>query len=1126
MAEKANKILNVILLIMVVIVIKAWHLGVVQYDVWHERAQRPQHRVIIERAERGSICDRFSLPLAINKVQYNAAIIYSHIRTIPSVAWRRGGDGIRRKYYKRREYIEELAAFLGKELNMDDGYVEDLIHSKAALFPNIPYVIQEDIDERTFSRLKMLEKDWMGIYAERVPRRFYPHEKVASDVIGYMGAINREEYLSVAHEKAVLGKYAAAVLQGDAPLLPTGHDDTASAFLRLEELKRKSYSINDRVGKMGVEEAYDEELRGFYGKRMCVSDARGNFLKELPGARPPLPGRRVQLALSLELQEYAEKLLAQAEEVREGKSVSYDVSTRKAVPLHQPWLMGGAVVAIEPMTGEVLALASYPRFNPNDFVPTKNKEKRQHKQRNIRRWFETDSHVADIWNGRALMERERYDVVRDVTYKEKRMMTWKNYINFILPEENEARKALKEKIITVGDALVIQRAVEELCAIGEFNDVYALFNMIYKGGGHRSYHDEMPSHEKERVLFLFNQYRGRIDTIKSALNIYFEGVEDNYNKVLIVDVCRVAVDGGAFSDGMEAVCGGMDIATYRKVSMAMVGVRQAAKKMAKKLFREVDFLFWREKNQKAFLKEKRREENRAKRYHKPYLDLLEKKERELFDVLWGKLQKTILEVFLTGRRGEEGHKELGHYINHFATWERELEQGAHSKISWYEDYKVVKGAATTVPETELRGYLSSLREYKDLGRPLYGRYRGIRRGEGGKSLEKHLAAAFYPQYGFGYGRSQAFRQAAPQGSIFKLVVAYEALAQRYKELKEKQKTLETMNPLEIVDEVRKVSKGRGKYSWIVGHTSEGEPLTRMYKGGRLPRSDRHNIGKINIVRALEVSSNPYFSLLAGEVLEDPEDLNRAAHDFSFGEKTGIDIRGEISGKLPDDIRTNKTGLYSYAMGQHTLVVTPLQTAIMLSSLANGGAVFTPKVVANTVGREVIADTKGGVSSRLTTKYIPMELKRTLFLPYFVRSLLFEGMHRVVNGKAGSARPGNIHIYHNYPHMMDDYSKIRKCMIGKTGTAEIVETVNLDKESGSALHKHVWFGGISFEDNIAKAMLSGEMPFAKPELVVVVYLRFGNYGKDAAPIVGQIVTKWRELKKKYGHTKEKEGGVQG
>ena len=63
-----------------------------------------------------------------------------------------------------------------------------------------------------------------------------------------------------------------------------------------------------------------------------------------------------------------------------------DVKDKDGNPrLDQPWIKGGAIVAMEPNTGEILALASYPRFDPNDFIPARENEVKKNKQSSILR---------------------------------------------------------------------------------------------------------------------------------------------------------------------------------------------------------------------------------------------------------------------------------------------------------------------------------------------------------------------------------------------------------------------------------------------------------------------------------------------------------------------------------------------------------------------------------------------------------------------------------------------------------------------------------------------------------------------------------------------------------------------
>ena len=110
-----------------------------------------------------------------------------------------------------------------------------------------------------------------------------------------------------------LEEYLAARDRNENPILPRGFDNPLQARKRLEELQEMSYTINDLVGKAGVESSYQEELRGRHGKKIYEVDVKGNFLRELPISKSPLSGKHVTLTISSELQAYAEELLSAME---------------------------------------------------------------------------------------------------------------------------------------------------------------------------------------------------------------------------------------------------------------------------------------------------------------------------------------------------------------------------------------------------------------------------------------------------------------------------------------------------------------------------------------------------------------------------------------------------------------------------------------------------------------------------------------------------------------------------------------------------------------------------------------------------------------------------------------------
>ena len=131
--------------------------------------------------------------------------------------------------------------------------------------------------------------------------RFYPYGTLAAHALGYTQPITEDEY---------------------------------------ETLAEKGYKIRDRIGRTGVEAAYESHLRGKWGGQMLEVNAMGEVQRYL-GDRPSVAGQDLMLTLDLDLQRIAEQALAD-----------------------KP---GGAVVALEASTGAVLALASKPGFDPNFF---------------------------------------------------------------------------------------------------------------------------------------------------------------------------------------------------------------------------------------------------------------------------------------------------------------------------------------------------------------------------------------------------------------------------------------------------------------------------------------------------------------------------------------------------------------------------------------------------------------------------------------------------------------------------------------------------------------------------------------------------------------------------------------
>ncbi|MCC5832910.1 MAG: peptidase [Chlamydiales bacterium] len=1056
--EKANRILNAILVVILLILFRVWHLAVLQHEEKLEEAKRPQQRVVIERAERATICDRFHIPLATNKVQYNAAVTYGGIRELPRWIWEKTPEGKRVKRFYRKEYITALAEKLGEELHLDSERIEDLIHSKAAILGNVPCVLKENISEEEYFRLKMLEKDWPGVQAEIAAKRYYPLGKVGGEVIGYIGPISQGEYKAITEELHELRECIAIWEEGEMPAFPEGRPTIEEVRERLDQLEKKAYTINDLIGKMGVEAFFDESLRGLRGKHIYLSDTRGNFLRELPGSEASVPGRRIVLSLSSELQSYAEQLLVEYDQ-EPPSSRPASVKRRALIPENQPWVKGGGIVVMEPCTGEVYALASFPRFDPNDFIRAGSLHEVREKNDRINQWLETEEHLAALWDLKRPFSRERYDSLRGIYYEEEIELDWEAYLHSILPTHSPVRQTIESRA-EINDAILVQRKVEELIALFKSEELTItpskVFDAVYADGNDVMTGSVTTLQEREFFEQKTAAHKSKIEEIRLQLDPYFQTLPMNYEKLLLVDLYRVAVDESRFSPSFSTLIGEMMLGEYREASARMVSVREAVREIVEEIFRQCDFKRWREEEFKDFLAQKRFEEKKAgRKYARPYIEYLDKELKKQFASFWERYRWELITLFLTGET-ELTEASLEPYTSTLKDWAQELAQGAHGGLPWVYHYRQLKMLVETFDRNRvLFPFLQSLRSFTELERPLIGSYSGLH-----GSLEKDLASAFYPPYGFGYARSHAFRQATTIGSIFKLIPAYEALRQRYFNHPYE------LNPLTIIDDKHRTWGKEG--GWNIGYTLDGRTIPIYYRGGRLPRSEHAGIGRVDLVRALETSSNPYFAMLAGDILEDPEDICAASQLLGYGSRTGIDLPGEYAGRIPRDVAYNRTGLYAMSIGQHSLVGTPLQTGVMMAALANGGELLKPQIASG-----------------------EKEVRWRVFLPKQMQEILLQGLRQVVIGEKGTARI----LKQQFPATLVNQ------IIGKTSTAEVMERYSLDGTSGRLKSKDIWFGAISYEDS----------DYTKPELIVIVYLRQGEFGKDAAPLAAKIVQKWREIK---------------
>jgi penicillin-binding protein 2 len=179
--------------------------------------------------------------------------------------------------------------------------------------PYGPVILASELTSAQMARLAESQDELPGIDLEAQPVRDYPYRRMGSHVFGYVGLITEEEY---------------------------------------KQRKGNGYTPNDVVGKDGLEAQYDAFLRGKPGGERIEVNAQGQMMRRL-GPDEPVPGDSLILTLDWRLQRLAETALSD-QLAAVGKARGHDVA--------------GAVVILDPRNGGVLALASYPNVDPNDFT--------------------------------------------------------------------------------------------------------------------------------------------------------------------------------------------------------------------------------------------------------------------------------------------------------------------------------------------------------------------------------------------------------------------------------------------------------------------------------------------------------------------------------------------------------------------------------------------------------------------------------------------------------------------------------------------------------------------------------------------------------------------------------------
>jgi penicillin-binding protein 2 len=195
--------------------------------------------------------------------------------------------------------------------------------------PVEPRPVAVDVSEEFEVYLIERRGEFPAVDVRREAVRVYPYGQLAAHILGYVGRITEDEYT------AVMGTEEEPIEQA------------------------KPYERDDSIGKTGVERVFERHLRGTPGVETIQVDARGEPMRTLEYS-PPVPGNDLQLTIDIDVQALSEDAL------REGLITARTLEPQGDNPPAQA--PAGAIVVEDPRNGSIIAMASYPTYDPSEFV--------------------------------------------------------------------------------------------------------------------------------------------------------------------------------------------------------------------------------------------------------------------------------------------------------------------------------------------------------------------------------------------------------------------------------------------------------------------------------------------------------------------------------------------------------------------------------------------------------------------------------------------------------------------------------------------------------------------------------------------------------------------------------------
>jgi penicillin-binding protein 2 len=289
--------LNVIVIVLLaVLVSRLWDLQVLANGHYRALAAADYVREVPIPATRGLVLDRTGKAVVGNRVSWSVLVD-------PNQSGATSGAT-----------LDRLASLLGVPRSRIDERLRNATSSPFA----IP--VAEDVKPDVLYQLAERADRFPGVTTEPVAVRTYPYGTTAAQVLGYVGPVTADELKAPGYD---------GVLPGD------------------------------DVGQAGVEQSYDQVLRGRDGLERLEVNSRGQVVRVL-GVTPPVTGHDLRLTIDIGLQRQLDADLA-----RQIATLQHSVDPRTGSTFPAP---SGAAVVLDPRDGSVLAMSSVPSYDPSIWV--------------------------------------------------------------------------------------------------------------------------------------------------------------------------------------------------------------------------------------------------------------------------------------------------------------------------------------------------------------------------------------------------------------------------------------------------------------------------------------------------------------------------------------------------------------------------------------------------------------------------------------------------------------------------------------------------------------------------------------------------------------------------------------